>query len=527
MLDSQHGKDNGNLLQQVFERMDQLQAWDFEYQVNEVMGKLGLDDTSIPVGELSGGQRKRVALAKAILEKPDLMLLDEPTNHLDLETIEWLEDYLSKANLSLLMVTHDRYFLEKVTNQIIELDDSQLFRYQGNYGYFLEKKAERKIIEATEQDKAKSLYKKELDWIRRQPKARGTKAKYRVEAFEDTKDKALKKKEEREITLEVKTQRLGNKIIEIDGLSKSFDEKELVKDFSYTFKKGDKIGIVGPNGAGKTTLLKMITGELAPDRGTVVAGSTTAFGYYRQEESGFDESKKLIDIVKDVAEVVTVAGGAVLTVSQFLTQFGFPPKQQHTPVAKLSGGERRRLQLLMILIKSPNFLILDEPTNDLDIVTLNTLEEFLDVFPGCLIIVSHDRYFMDRLVEHLFVFEGNGLIKDFPGNYTDLREWEKDQKSIGKEQKATQSSKPKQEVYLSDSSTKYKASFKEKQEFEELNKTLANLAKEKESLVQRINDGTDDHEKLMEWSIKIQALDADIEVLELRWLELSELDGIG
>ena len=527
MLDSQHGKDNGNLLQQVFERMDQLQAWDFEYQVNEVLGKLGLDDTSIPVGELSGGQRKRVALAKAILEKPDLMLLDEPTNHLDLETIEWLEDYLSKANLSLLMVTHDRYFLEKVTNQIIELDDSQLFRYQGNYGYFLEKKAERKIIEATEQDKAKSLYKKELDWIRRQPKARGTKAKYRVEAFEDTKDKALKKKEEREITLEVKTQRLGNKIIEIDGLSKSFDEKELVKDFSYTFKKGDKIGIVGPNGAGKTTLLKMITGELAPDKGTVVAGSTTAFGYYRQEESGFDESKKLIDIVKDVAEVVTVAGGAVLTVSQFLTQFGFPPKQQHTPVAKLSGGERRRLQLLMILIKSPNFLILDEPTNDLDIVTLNTLEEFLDVFPGCLIIVSHDRYFMDRLVEHLFVFEGNGQIKDFPGNYTDLREWEKDQKSIGKEQKATQSSKPKQEVDLSDSSTKTKASFKEKQEFEELNKTLANLAKEKESLVQRINDGTDDHEKLMEWSIKIQALDADIEALELRWLELSELDGIG
>lgn len=435
MLDSENGKDNSDLLQSIFEKMDQLEAWDFEYQVKEVLGKLGLHDTGISVGNLSGGQRKRVALAKAILEKPDLLLLDEPTNHLDLETIEWLEEYLSKSNLALFMVTHDRYFLEKVTNQILELDNGSIHRYMGNYGYFLEKKAERREIEATELDKAKSLYKKELDWIRRQPKARSTKAKYRVDAFEDTKEKAFNKREEREIELSVTSQRLGNKIIEIEKLNKSFDDKKIVEDFSYTFKKGDKIGIVGPNGAGKTTFLNMITGALAPDSGKVAIGQTTAFGYYRQEEDSFDEDKRLLDIVKEVAEVVTIAGGATITVAQFLNKFGFPPKQQHTPIAKLSGGERRRLQLLMILIKSPNFLILDEPTNDLDIVTLNTLEEFLDNFPGCLIIVSHDRYFMDRLVEHLFVFEGEGQIKDFPGNYTDFREWEKEEKLIQKEDK--------------------------------------------------------------------------------------------
>jgi ABC transport system ATP-binding/permease protein len=346
MLDAERGKDNGDVLQKLFEKMDALQAWDYEYQIKEVLGKLGLHDTELPVGNLSGGQRKRVALAKAILEKPDLLLLDEPTNHLDLETIEWLEEYLSKANLALFMVTHDRYFLEKVTNQILELDNGNIHRYMGNYGYFLEKKAERREIEATEQEKAKSLYKKELDWIRRQPKARSTKAKYRVDAFEETKEKAFQKREEREIELKVTSQRLGNKIIEIEKLNKAFDGKTLIEDFSYTFKKGDKIGIVGPNGAGKTTFLNMITGLLQPDSGKISTGQTTAIGYYRQEEDSFDEEKRLIDIVKDVAEVVTVAGGATITVSQFLTKFGFPPKQQHTPISKLSGGERRRLQLL-------------------------------------------------------------------------------------------------------------------------------------------------------------------------------------
>ena len=442
MLEAERGIDNSDKMSVLFEKMDAFQAWDFEYQVKEVLGKLGLHDTDLPVGTLSGGQRKRVALAKAILEKPDLLLLDEPTNHLDLETIEWLEDYLAKANLALFMVTHDRYFLEKVTNEILELDQGKVHRYLGNYGYFLDKKEERMEIEDIELEKAKSLYKKELDWIRRQPKARSTKAKYRVDAFEDTKEKASQKREERDIQLTVTTQRLGNKIIEIEKMNKAFGDKTIVNDFSYTFKKKDRVGIVGPNGAGKTTFLNMITGQMAPDQGTVSIGQTTAFGYYRQEESSFDEEKRLLDIVKEVAEVVTIAGGATITVSQFLTQFGFPPKQQHTPVAKLSGGERRRLQLLMVLIKNPNFLILDEPTNDLDLMTLNTLEEFLDSFPGCLIIVSHDRYFMDRLVEHLFVFEGEGEISDFPGNYSEFREVQKDELQSGGKKVEKKSQEP-------------------------------------------------------------------------------------
>lgn len=532
MLEAERGIDNSDKMAVLFEKMDAFQAWDFEYQVKEVLGKLGLHDTDLPVGTLSGGQRKRVALAKAILEKPDLLLLDEPTNHLDLETIEWLEDYLAKANLALFMVTHDRYFLEKVTNEILELDQGKVHRYLGNYGYFLDKKAERMEIEDIELEKAKSLYKKELDWIRRQPKARSTKAKYRVDAFEETKEKASQKREERDIQLTVTTQRLGNKIIEIEKMQKSFGDKAIVNDFSYTFRKKDRIGIVGPNGAGKTTFLNMITGQLAPDAGKISIGQTTAFGYYRQEESSFDEEKRLIDIVKDVAEVVNIAGGATITVSQFLTQFGFPPKQQHTPIAKLSGGERRRLQLLMVLIKNPNFLILDEPTNDLDLMTLNTLEEFLDTFPGCLIIVSHDRYFMDRLVEHLFVFEGEGEIKDFPGNYTEFREWEKEQstKSQVPSTKTSDTKRDQEEMKVEASTplsqTKAKASYKQKQEFKEVNASIAKLEKEKTSITDKISAGIDDHEELIKQSNRIAEIDSALEELELIWLELSELDGI-
>lgn len=530
MLDAERGIDNSDKMSKLFEKMDALQAWDFEYQVKEVLGKLGLHDTELPVGNLSGGQRKRVALAKAILEKPDLLLLDEPTNHLDLETIEWLEDYLAKANLSIFMVTHDRYFLEKVTNEILELDQGKIHRYQGNYGYFLDKKAERMQIEDIEIEKAKSLYKKELDWIRRQPKARGTKAKYRVDAFEETKEKAFTKREERDIELSVSTQRLGNKILEIEKISKSFDNKTLIKDFSYIFKKKDRIGIVGPNGAGKTTFLKMITGLLDPDAGKVTAGQTTAFGYYRQEEDRFDEEKRLIDVVKEVAEVVVLDKGQTITVSQFLTQFGFPPKQQFTPIGKMSGGERRRLQLLIVLIKNPNFLILDEPTNDLDLMTLNILEEFLDSFPGCLIIVSHDRYFMDRLVEHLFVFEGEGVIRDFPGNYTDFREWEKENSSKNQEPSSktseSRSEKEVPKVVKSEAVPKIKASYKQKQEFKKVNETIAKLEAEKTKLTDQISVGTSDVNQLMTWASRLQAIDSELEELELAWLELSELDGI-
>jgi ATP-binding cassette subfamily F protein uup len=531
MLDAERGVDNSNEMSTLFEKMDALQAWDFEYQVKEVLGKLGLHDTELAVGNLSGGQRKRVALAKAILEKPDLLLLDEPTNHLDLETIEWLEDYLSKANLALFMVTHDRYFLEKVTNEILELDQGKIHRYQGNYGYFLDKKAERMQIEDIEIEKAKSLYKKELDWIRRQPKARGTKAKYRVDAFEETKEKAFTKREERDIELTVSTQRLGNKILEIEKISKAFDDKTLVKAFSYIFKKKDRIGIIGPNGAGKTTFLKMITGLLDPDQGKVIAGQTTAFGYYRQEEDRFDEEKRLIDVVKEIAEVVVLDKGQTITVSQFLTQFGFPPKQQFTPIGKMSGGERRRLQLLLVLIKNPNFLILDEPTNDLDLMTLNILEEFLDTFPGCLIIVSHDRYFMDRLVEHLFVFEGEGVIRDFPGNYTDFREWEEensDQKASPSAQAKVESKPVQVEVPVNQEvgSPKLKASYKQKQEFKQLNVTIAKLEAEKATITDQITVGTPDVNLLLTWTTRLQAIDGELEELELSWLELSDLDGI-
>jgi ABC transport system ATP-binding/permease protein len=410
-------------LHDLMEQMTARNAWDYEQQTNEIISRLGIDAyIDRPVKQLSGGQRKRVAMAKVLIDEPELLILDEPTNHLDLETIEWLENLILGRFKTIVLVTHDRYFLDKIVNHIFELDRGELYKYKGDYSYFLEKKAQREEIQNAEIDKAKNLMRKEQDWIRRQPKARGTKAKYRVDAFEDLKVKATQQKADEKLELQLKTSRQGGKIMEVKNLCKSFSGLTLIDKFSYVFKKGDKIGIVGKNGAGKSTFLNLLTGALSPDAGTVDPGLTTVFGFYKQEDDSIDESLRVIEVVKEIAEYVELADGQKISASQFLKMFMFPPEVQYTHVGKLSGGEKKRLSLLKVLIKNPNFLILDEPTNDLDIGTLDVLEDFLYQFGGTLIIVSHDRYFMDRLVDHLFVFEGKGIISDFPGNYTEYRE---------------------------------------------------------------------------------------------------------
>ncbi|MCC9168721.1 ABC-F family ATP-binding cassette domain-containing protein [Pontibacter harenae] len=510
-------------MQQLMERMEEQQAWDYEVKVKQILSKLGINNLEDRVKNLSGGQRKRVAMARVLIEEPSMIILDEPTNHLDLDTIEWLENLLSTQNTTLLMVTHDRYFLDKVANEVAELDNGQLYTYKGNYSYFVEKKAERETNEAAETEKARNLMRKELDWIRRQPKARGTKAKYRVDAFEELKEKAAKKVTGPQMELSVKTTRQGGKIIEVEHISKSFGDKKIVDDFSYVFKKKDRIGVVGPNGAGKSTFLNMLVGKLQPDSGTIDAGQTTVFGYYTQGDLTFKDDQRVIDIVKEIAEVVETANGEVITASQFLQHFQFAPPQQYTFVSKLSGGEKRRLQLLRVLIKNPNFLILDEPTNDLDIITLNILEDFLLNFGGCLLIVSHDRYFMDRLVEHLFVFEGEGQIRNFPGNYTDYREWQKEQDK--EEQQEKQNAAPAPAVEKKPEPTsKRKLSYQEKREYEQLEGEIKQLESRKAELIEIMNAGTTtDHEQLTAWATELETINEQLEEKEFRWLELSEL----
>lgn len=511
-------------MQHIMERMDELQAWDFELKVKQILSKLGIHHLDTQISHLSGGQRKRVAMARVLIEEPSMLILDEPTNHLDLDTIEWLEGLLSTQNTTLLMVTHDRYFLDKVANEIAELDNGQLYTYKGNYSYFVEKKASREEMAAAETEKARNLMRKELDWIRRQPKARGTKAKYRVDAFEELKEKAAKKTAAPQLELSVKTTRQGGKIIEVDHISKSFGSKKIVDDFSYVFKKKDRIGIVGPNGAGKSTFLNMLTGKLQPDSGTIDAGQTTVFGYYTQEELTFKEGQRVIDIAKEIAEVVEMANGEVITASQFLQHFQFAPAQQYTMVSKLSGGEKRRLQLLRVLIKNPNFLILDEPTNDLDIITLNILEDFLLNFGGCLLMVSHDRYFMDRLVEHLFVFEGNGKIRNFPGNYTDYREWLKEQEKQEPETKPAPAVASVPEKKVEQPESKRKATFNEKKEYEQLEKDIAKLEARKTEIIDLMNAGTTtDHTQLGAWASELETINEQLEEKEFRWLELAEI----
>ncbi|UYZ63618.1 ABC-F family ATP-binding cassette domain-containing protein [Hymenobacter weizhouensis] len=516
-------------LQRVMERMDAYNAWDYEAQVKQILGRLGIlgDLLTRPVSQLSGGQRKRVALARVLIEEPDVLILDEPTNHLDLATIEWLENRLASPTLTLLMVTHDRYFLDRVANEIVELDQGRVHRYQGNYSYFVEKKAEREEQETAEVEKARNLLRKELEWMRRQPQARGTKQKARIDAFYETQEKARTKLKGPELELSVKTTRQGGKIIEVQHLHKQFGDKVVLQDFSYVFKKKDRIGLIGPNGAGKSTLLNMLTGQLPPDRGLVDAGQTTVFGYYTQQELEFDPQQRVIDIVKEVAEVVEMADGSTVTASQFLQHFQFPPAQQYTLVSKLSGGEKRRLQLLRVLIKNPNFLILDEPTNDLDIITLNILEDFLLNFQGCLIIVSHDRYFMDALVEQVFVLEPGGKVRPFPGNYTDYREWQREQER----EKEAEASRPAKTAVSAAAVTaapaapaaKRRATFAEKKEYEALEKEIEQLEARKQQLIEQLNSGTGTHQELATWAADLKRTDQDLDEKGMRWLELAEL----
>ena len=498
----------------LIEKMDQLNAWEYEHQVKQILGKLGIHNLEQRMSELSGGQKKRVALAQALVVKSDFLILDEPTNHLDLEVIEWLENYLATQNLTLLMVTHDRYFLDKVTNEIVEIERGKAFRYKGNYSHFLEKKAERQEMEQSSIAKAKNLLKTELEWMRRQPKARGTKAKYRVDAFEGLKEKAGSGVKEEVMEVNLQSRRQGKKILELKNVRKSFGDKRMINDFNYVFKRGERVGLIGKNGVGKSTFLNIITQNLKPDSGELQVGQTIEIGYYAQDETVFDPTMKVIDVVKEVAEFITLADGSQVSASNLLGQFLFDPKVQYNLVGKLSGGEKRRLQLLRVLMANPNFLILDEPTNDLDIMTLNVLEDYLQKFSGCLMIVSHDRYFMDRLVDHLFVFEGGGVIRDFPGNYSDYRISPGAVKTEVKGEKKEKSRAPKKE-------NTQKLGYKERLEFEQLEKEISKLEKSKSDLQNTLNLESE-YQKLEEISMEIKRLSEDLEEKEMRWLELSE-----
>ncbi|MDF2436850.1 MAG: transporter ATP-binding protein [Bacteroidota bacterium] len=517
-------------LERATERMNDLDAWQTEAKVQEVLQRLKIKFLDKQIGVLSGGQKKRVALAKVLIDEPQLLILDEPTNHLDVEMIEWLENYLINKDLTLLLVTHDRYFLDSVCTEIIEIDNTKLYNYKGNFQYYIEKKAEREAIESSEIDKAKNLYTRELEWVRKMPKARGTKAKYRVDQFEVTKDKAFSGKKEEKLELGVKMNRIGGKILEMVNIKKAFGQTKIINGFSYVFKKGEKIGVVGKNGAGKSTFLNMIMELEKPDAGTISTGETIVYGYYSQEGMKLNEDKRVIEIVKDIAEYIPLADGSKLSASGLLTKFLFPPDVQYGFVSKLSGGERRRLFLMTILIKNPNFLILDEPTNDLDIVTLSVLEDFLTNFQGCVLIVTHDRYFMDKLVDHLFVFEGEGVVRDFPGNYTEYRD-KKEQEDRVKPtelispiiEKEEIMPEPVQKASEPAANNKKKASFKEKFEFEQLEKDIAELEKEKQTLSEKLNNGITDHEEVLKYSQRISKIISELDEKGLRWLELSEL----
>ena len=511
------------LLPLMIQRMDDHKAWDYEVAVKQILFKLKLTDLNAVIGTLSGGQKKRVALAKALVEGGDMLILDEPTNHLDLDMIEWLEEYLIKSNKTLLMVTHDRYFLDRVCNVILELADNDLYRYEGNYEYFLEKKQYREYSAKMNTEKARNLLKTELEWMRRMPKARRHKAKSRVESFYDLKEKAVKRAEDKSININVNISRMGSKILEIKNISKSYGDKVVVNDFTYIFNRFEKAGLIGRNGTGKTTLLNIIAGLTEPDKGIVERGETIVFGYYRQQGIDFDDNMTVIDAVKNIAERVMVSDGTVLSITQFMNYFLFPPEKQYTLIRKLSGGEKRRLYLLTVLMKNPNFLILDEPTNDLDILTLNVLEEYLAGFKGCVIVVSHDRYFMDKVVDHIFEYKRDGVIKDFPGNYTQLRDKQDETERLISSVKVTKISNSDNTSGASAKKEKKPGlTFNEKREFDALSIEIQSLETEKSLIEAEISLGTLNPEDLYSQSKKHGEILKMLDDKEMRWLELSE-----
>lgn len=511
-------------LDELLVRMDHEKAWDYEQKAKQILSQLKIRDFNQQVKHLSGGQLKRVALANTLITEPDLLILDEPTNHLDLDMTEWLEEYLRRTNLTLLMVTHDRYFLDRVCSEIIEIDNRTIYSYKGNYSYYLEKRQERIDAKTVEVERANNLYRTELEWMRRMPQARGRKARYREEAFYELEKVAKQRFHDANVKLDVKASYIGNKIFEADHLCKAFGNLKILDDFSYIFARYEKMGIVGNNGTGKSTFIKILMGLVKPDSGTLDIGETVRFGYYSQDGLQFNEQMKVIDVVQDIAEVIELGNGRRLTASQFLQHFLFTPETQHSYVYKLSGGERRRLYLCTVLMRNPNFLVLDEPTNDLDIVTLQVLEEYLQGFKGCVIVVSHDRYFMDKVVDHLLVFNGGGDIRDFPGNYTQYREWkevkarhDKEQQAVAKPQAAAKPARTRQDE-------KRRMSFKERREFEQLEKEIAELEAEKKAVEEALCSGTLSVDELTEKSKRLPQLTDLIDEKTMRWLELSELE---
>ncbi|WP_440419199.1 ribosomal protection-like ABC-F family protein [Prevotella merdae] len=493
-------------------------------KAKQVLTQLRITDLSQPIGQLSGGQQKRVALANVLITEPDLLILDEPTNHLDLQMIEWLEGYLSRGNKTLLMVTHDRYFLDRVCNIILELDNHSIYTYHGNFRYYMEKRQERIDATRAEIARANNLYRRELEWMRRQPQARGHKARYREEAFYDLENKARQRIEERQMRLKSKNVYIGSKIFECQYVSKAFDEKVILKDFYYNFQRFEKMGIVGNNGTGKSTFIKMLLGEVQPDSGRFDIGETVRFGYFSQDGMKFNEQQRVIDVISDIAEYIDYGGGQHITAGQLLQHFLFTPEQQYDYVYKLSGGEQRKLYLCTVLMHNPNFLVLDEPTNDLDIQTLEVLEEYLQDYPGCVIIVSHDRFFMDKIVDHLLVFNGEGVIKDFPGNYTQYREWESlKPKETQNDKKLVDTEKKEKREFVGEQ--RRKKTYKEKCEFEQLEKDIAKLEQEQKEIEEALCSGTLSIDELTEKSKRLPEIKDALEEKEMRWLELSEIDG--